>query len=492
MARTASERTDPTTSDTDSGGNLPAIPAQVWRIAAVVIFGAFMSNLDTSLVNVGLDTIGSQMNSPLGSVQWVTNGYLLALAGALPLSGWLGRRIGVGRVWLWALVAFTVASGLCAVAPSIEVLIALRVVQGLAGGLLTPAGQTIMGQAAGPSRMGRVMNTVGIALVLAPALGPTIGGLLIAHLSWRWLFLINLPVGLVAFALGLWIVPRGERAVAGPLDFVGFLLVGSGLPLLSYGIITASAERSITGASVWAGMVVGILALVVFVRRSLRSPAPLLDLRLFGNRVYTAATISVFFTGAALFGGMIILPLYFELLRGETVVATGLLLASYGAGAVVAMSVGGRLTDRFGGGSVSVAGLTLTVVTTVPLALFDANASLFGIEILLFLRGIGLGLAGLPAMSVAYATVARDKLPDATGQSNILRRVGASLGGALFVVVLENNGRCTDVAFQTTFWWLTGASIVALGLALWLTSEQRRATAHELRRKLAENTRGFR
>jgi EmrB/QacA subfamily drug resistance transporter len=478
VARTASERTDPTTSDANSGGKLPAIPAQVWRISAVVIFGAFMSNLDTSLVNVGLDTIGGQMNSPLGSVQWVTNGYLLALAGALPLSGWLGRRIGVGRLWLWALVAFTVASGLCAVAPSIEVLIALRVAQGLAGGLLTPAGQTIMGQAAGPSRMGRVMNTVGIALVLAPALGPTIGGLLIAHLSWRWLFLINLPVGLVAFALGLWIVPRGERGVAGPLDFVGFLLVGSGLPLLSYGIITASAERSVTGASAWASIVVGILALVLFVRRSLRSPAPLLDLRLFGNRVYTAASISVFFTGAALFGGMIILPLYFELLRGEPVVATGLLLASYGVGAVVAMSVGGRLTDRFGG-VVSVAGLTLTVATTIPLALFDANASLVGIEILLFLRGIGLGLAGLPAMSVAYATVARDKLPDATGQSNILRRVGASLGGALFVVVLENNGGSTDVAFQTTFWWLTGASIVALGLALWLTSQQRRATAHD-------------
>jgi EmrB/QacA subfamily drug resistance transporter len=455
---------------TEAAVFLSRAPATVWRVVPVVIFGAFMSNLDTSLVNVGLDTIGRQLHAPLGSVQWVTNGYLLALAAALPLCGWLGRYVGVGRLWLWSLVAFTVASGLCAVAPGVGPLVALRVVQGVAGGLLTPAGQTIIGQVAGPARMGRVMNTIGVALVLAPALGPTVGGLLIAHLSWPWLFLVNLPVGVVALALGLRVVPRGARGGAGPLDVVGVLLVGAGLPLLSYGIIGASggpvAARSVVA------LAAGAAAVVAFAVRSLRQRAPLLDLRLYRNRVYAAAQVSVFFTGSALFGGMIILPLYFELLRGRGVVATGLLLVSYGAGAAVAMLLGGRLTERFGGGLTSVAGLAVTVATTAPLAWLGPHAGLVAIEALLFVRGIGLGLSGLPAMSVAYATVPRAKLPDATSQANIIRRVGGSLGGALFVVVLGS--RPGLAAFHATFWWLTGAAAFALLLAAWLAVEERR------------------
>ncbi|WP_163549006.1 MFS transporter [Candidatus Frankia nodulisporulans] len=208
----------------------------VWRLAGVIVFGAFASGLDASLANIGLKSISSDLGSTLATTQWVTSGYLLALAVSLPLSGWLGRRYGPGRVWLASLVAFTVASGLCAAAPTVSGLIALRVLQGLAGGLLIPAGQTVLGRAVGSARLGRVMATLGIVVAVAPALGPVIGGLILHGGSWRWLFAINLPIGAAGLALGLRYLPRGERGRAPHLDWPGLLLISTGLPALVYAL----------------------------------------------------------------------------------------------------------------------------------------------------------------------------------------------------------------------------------------------------------------
>jgi EmrB/QacA subfamily drug resistance transporter len=471
---------DATSSTAAAAAGRPAalapIPAEVWRVAWVIVFGAFMANLDTSLVNVGLDTISRDLHGSLASAQWVTSGYLLALAGALPACAWLGRHFGTGRLWMYALTGFTITSALCAAAPNLPALIVLRVAQGITGGLLVPAGQAVLGRAAGPSRMGRVMNGVGIAVVLAPALGPAIGGVLIHTLSWRWLFLVNVPVGVVTLIRGLRHVPRGQRGIAGPFDVTGFALVASGLPLVVYGIITASQLGSLTAVTVLVTLIPGALALAVFAWWTMRQRAPLLNLRLFSNQVYSAATTSVFFTGAALFGGLIILPLYYQLYRHESVVATGLLLLAYGAGAAFSMPIGGRLTDRIGGGKTAVIGLTVTVAATVPFVFLDANASMAGVEVLQFLRGIGIGLAGIPAMSAAYASVGREHLPDATSQVNILQRVGGALGSALFVVILDNHGAITTAAFHATFWWITGAGVLALISAGRLASTQRRPT----------------
>src|SRR5215469_6280356 len=193
----------------------PGIPAAVWRLAAVVVLGAFMSNLDTSVVNVGLDRIGVGMHSTLGSAQWVASGYLLALAAAMPVTGWLTRRFGAGWLWLGTLAAFTLTSAACATASTMSELIMLRVLQGLAGGMLIPAGQVMLARAAGPARMGRVMSTVGVAVVLAPVVGPVVGGLLISE-SWRWLFLINAPIGVAGLIAGFFVIPRTDgRGEAG-------------------------------------------------------------------------------------------------------------------------------------------------------------------------------------------------------------------------------------------------------------------------------------
>jgi len=407
----------------------------VWGIAAVITFGAFMSGLDTSLVNVGLNTIGHDLHAPLPSTQWITSAYLLALAGALPASGWLSRRVGSGRLWLWSLGGFTIASGLCALAPSIDMLIAARVLQGIAGGLLVSTGITVLATVAGPDRMGRILAITGVPTVLAPALGPTVGALLIAHLSWPWLFVINLPIGAVAVLLGVRFVPRGEQATTGPLDLPGLVLVAAGLPLLTYGITQAAQRQSVTALAALLPLLTGAAALILFTRRSLHRTSPLLDLRLFTNRVYTAAACQTVFGGAALFGGQIVMPLYFQLQRNQPIVDTGLLLLPFGLGAAAMFPLAGRLTDRYSGGCVA----------------------------------------------AAMAAIARHQLADASAVINILARVGGALGSALLVVILTNtlphtaSGAAATAAFHTTFWWLTAAAIAALAGSGWLVAEQRRS-----------------
>ncbi len=456
------------------------ISPEVWRIAFVIVFGAFMAGLDTSLVNVGLETIVRTLHGSLASAQWVSNGYLIALAAALPICGWLGRRLGAGRLWRYALAAFTLLSGLCAAAPSLSLLIVFRVLQGVAGGLLVPSGQTIVGRAAGSRHMGAVMNTAGIAVVLAPAVGPALGGLLIAGLSWRWLFLVNLPIGLVVLVVAARILPRDEPADAGPLDAIGLVLLASGLPLVIYGLIQASQQRSLAAPAVLATLPLGVLALAAYLAHALRSRPgrpQLLDLGLFANRTYAAAQLSVFFCGASLYGGLIVLPLYYQILRGRDVKQTGLLLLAYGAGSVMSLRLGGVLTDRMGGGLTAVLGLGITILATLPFTILDAHASLLLVETLQLLRGVGVSFAGLPVMSSAYAVVHRESLPDATVQASILQRIGGSLGGAFFIVVLERHHPIDLAAFHHVFAWLTSTAALALVTAGWLTVEQRNRQA---------------
>ncbi|WP_084484478.1 DHA2 family efflux MFS transporter permease subunit [Nocardia anaemiae] len=451
---------------------LEPIPARVWRVAGVVVFGAVMSMLDTSLVNIGLNSIATDLGAALDSAQWIASGYLLALAVTLPLCGWLGRQFGTDRVWLTALAGFTVTSALCALAPNIGWLIGFRIAQGLAAGLLVPAGQTLLGQAAGPQRLGRVMSVVGIAVVAAPAIGPTIGGVMLANMDWEWLFLINIPFGLVAFVLGRRVLPRAEATGnGGRFDAIGFALIGVGLSALVYGLGEFGSRGAISAPTVWVSVLVGVFALGLFVARSVRGGG-LLDVGLFRHPVFATANAANLFAGASLFGSMLLLPLYFQVLHREGLIATGLLLMSFGIGGVIALPVGGRLTDRYGGGVVAVVGSAVTVAATVPFALADAAMNPVVVQVLLLIRGVATGLTGVPIVAAAYASVRPEQLPDAASFVNILQRVGGSIGAALLAVVLYRAaaaGLPVDAGFRQAFWWLTAASVVSLvaSLVLW-------------------------
>jgi len=458
-----------------SSADFPTIGWPVWRLAWVIVFGAFAAGMDASLANIGLETIATDLDTSLDHVQWVSNGYLLALAVSLPSCAWLSRTFGTGRLWLFALLVFTVTSGLCAMAWNIELLIVLRVAQGLSAGVLIPAGQTILGQAVGPERLGRVMSILGIVVSLAPALGPVFGGLVLAWWTWPWLFLINVPIGIAGLIMGLRLVPRGSPEPGTSLDRLGFAYIGVSLPLLVYGLTRWGAGAPI--GEVLIPLAGAGFGLGLFVHRSWTSDGPLLDLRLHRNPVFAAASAAAGSCGALLFGSTLIYPLYFQVLHGDSTIITGLRVLCLGGGTAAVLPIAGRLTDRYGGGVVSVCGSLAAVAATLPFAFLPAASNVLVVQALLVVLGMATAFAAIPTSIAAYKTVRPDQLPDATAQVNILQRLGGSIGGALFAVVIAGGlSAGSQSAFQSAFAWQTGAAAVTLVASFWLFVAQLRST----------------
>jgi EmrB/QacA subfamily drug resistance transporter len=464
-----------------------AIERHVWRISAVVILGSIMSILDTTIVNVALDTLGRELHSPVSDIQWVVTGYMLALAAVIPVTGWAARRYGAKRVYLLSLVLFTAGSALCGLASSSTELILFRVLQGVGGGMILPVGQLMMAEAAGPKRMGRVMSVVAVPAMLAPILGPALGGLILDNTTWRWIFYVNLPIGLIAVASAVRYLPNVARQKIESLDYLGFVLMCVGLPLITYGLAEIGVTGGFTAAKVVVPLVGGIALVGAFVRHALRAKRPLLDLRLYARPTFASASIAMFCLGAALFGGMILMPLYWQTVRGEDVVVTGLLTAPQGIGAVIAMPLAGRLTDRYGGGPLALLGVVLTTLGTIPFGLIGAHTSIVWLSAVMVVRGLGIGFAFMPAMSAAFASLERHELSHATPQLNVLQRVGGSIGTAVLAVVLQravgSSKTPSGIAagYGTAFW--VAAALTALAIIpciVLMTAERRARREHPL------------
>jgi EmrB/QacA subfamily drug resistance transporter len=377
-------------------------------------------------------------------------------------------------------------SALCGAAWSAESLIAFRVLQGLAGGMIMPIGMITLAQAAGPRRVGRVMSVVGVPMLLAPVLGPVLGGVLVTHLSWRWIFYVNLPIGLVGLVLAARLLPEGraEGRDGGPgrLDWRGLLLLSPGVALVVFGLSEISTQGSLTVGRALP-LIAGGALVVAFALRAWRTPAPVVDVRLFEDRGFAAAAVSVFLVGAALFGSLLLLPLYFQIARDVSPLQAGLLIAPQGLGAALGMNGAGRLTDRMGGGPVAVAGLFALMLGTVAFTQVHAGTPYWVLELSLFVRGIGLAFTMMPAMAAAYSTLERWQVPRATPMLNVMQRVGGSLGTAVLAVVLQHQlAQAEDrsagplaSAFAHTYWWAMAITAVALVPALVLAHAQRAA-----------------
>src|SRR3954447_14560007 len=453
----------------------------VKRIAIAVVLGAIMSVLSTTIVNVALETLAVKLHSPLDSVQWVVTGYMLSLAAVIPVSGWAAARFGARRLYVISLVLFTAGSVLCGFAWSLESLVAARVLQGLAGGLLVPIGQIALVKAAGPHKMARVMSAIGVPIILAPVFGPTLGGLLVEHAGWQWIFFINVPVGIVAAVAALRLLPHDviEPGAAGRLDAAGLALVATGLVGITYGLAESGTAGSLAAPQVLVPALTGVALVAMFVVRALRIENPLLDVRLYLNKGFAAASVTTFGLGAALFGGMVLMPLYFQLVRGEDAVTTGLLLIPQGLGAALAMGLSGRVTERLGGGLTSLLGGTVMILATLPFVLIDATTSFWTLGAAMVVRGFGIGMSMMPAMTAAYATLRPSQVNDAAPQLNVLQRVGGSIGTAILAVVLQNGITAnTPVAiaasFAHTYWWVVGISALALLPTVLLAVVERR------------------
>jgi EmrB/QacA subfamily drug resistance transporter len=459
------------------------IEPHVKRIAVVIVLGAIMSVLDTTIVNVALETLSRDLDAPLSDIQWVATGYLLSLAAVIPITGWASTRFGARRLYVVALVIFTVGSALCGLAWSSGSLIAFRVLQGIGGGMIMPVGQMILVRAAGPKNLSRIMAMIGVPIILAPVFGPTVGGLLLEHVGWQSIFLINVPIGVVAVWATMRLLPKDLPGDAGKLDAIGLVLVAVGVTAITYGL-AETGTHDLGSANVVGPLIAGLILVGLFVARAMRIPDPLLNVRLYGNRAFAAASLTTFALGGALFGAMVIIPLYFQTVRGEGAVTTGLLVGPQGIGAMIAMGMSGRLSDRFGAGRVTVVGVSITAIATIPFMLLTATTSYGITSAAMIFRGLGVGLSMMPAMTAAFAVLKPSEINHASPQLNTLQRVGGSIGVAVLTVVLQRNTdelgrRAADPAalagaYGDVYWWVLGVTVVALIPAFILMRVERR------------------
>jgi EmrB/QacA subfamily drug resistance transporter len=448
--------------------DLDPIPRHVWVICGVAMLGSVMSILDTTIVNVALATLSAELHASLTSIQWVVTAYMLSLAAVIPVTGWASRRFGTKRLFLISLTLFTIGSLLCGLATSVGALVLFRVFQGVGGGMIMPLAQILMADAAGPKRMGRVMAVVWIPMMLAPTLGPLVGGVIIETLSWNWIFYVNILVGAVAIPLAVRVLPSTTGRKTDALDVPGLAMMSLGLVAITYGLAEAGTYKSFGDTHVLAPIAVGGLLVAGFAIRALRIEHPLLDLRLYRRRHFAAASIVMFALGAAVFGAMILMPLYWQDVREFTVIQTALLTAPQGLGMAITLPVVGRMTERFGGGPVALVGVLTTAISTIPFGMIGANTSVAGLCVVMLIRGAALGASFMPAMTAAYATLNRSDISHATPQLNVLNRIGGSLGTTIMAVVLANAARgahtkeATAHAYGVAFWWSIAMTFAAV------------------------------
>jgi EmrB/QacA subfamily drug resistance transporter len=410
---------------------------EILTLAAVVVLGAIMTILDATITNVALPTLGRNFNTSIATIQWVPTAYMLAFASVIPLTGWASERFGAKPLWLASLAAFMAGSLLAGLSWSIGALIAFRILQGAGGGMIMPLGQTILAQRAGPQRMGRVMSIVGVPLLLAPIAGPVIGGALVGAASWRWIFFVNLPVGAVALALALRLLPNVPARGRQRLDGIGVVLLSGGIATFVYGLAEAGQKGTLAATTPLVALGVGALLVGLFALHALHVEDPLIDVRLFARRGFGAASATNLVLGVALFGVALLLPLYFQIIRGRSPLDTGLLLIPQGLGAACAISLAGSLTDKVGARRVVPVGILLALAGTAGYTQIAAHSNYVYLAAALFLIGAGLGATITPSMAAAYQDLQQAEIPRATGALNVIQRIAGALGTALLAVVLQ-------------------------------------------------------
>ena len=470
------------------------ISPRLRNLAIVVVLGAIMTVLDATIVNVAISSLGQEFKTSLSTIQWVVTGYTLALSMAIPLTGWSVQRFGAKTMWLVSLGLFISGSLLCGLAWSVPALIAFRVLQGLGGGMLMPIGQTMLLRKAGPDRMGRVMSIVSVPAMLAPVLGPLLGGAIIDHLSWRWMFYVNIPFCVFALLAAVRMLPRDtERNTGARLDLLGILLLSPGLAALVYGLSEAGNGTTLTGVRFLGSTLCGAALVAMFVVHALRKgEGALIDVRRLSTRAFTSATGGFFLYSAGVFGLMILIPLFARIVRGESALDAGWLLAPMGLGAMATMLVAGRLADKFGGRWIAATGLVVVLAGTLILTSLELSTGRAVLMTAMFVVGLGHGMIAPSLLAMSYQGLPSVAIPAATTGANILVRVGSSFGTAVSAVILQiairdktssSSSTLDEVeahspplltsAFTETFWWTTTILLAALIPVLLVPRKQR-------------------
>lgn len=441
---------------------MKARPSPKLVVGAVFVASMFLNIMDATVVNVALPTLSRYFAVPVASVSGVVTAYLVTLAVVMPVSGWVGDRFGARSVLLSAIGLFTAASALCGVATSLPELVVFRAVQGAGGGLLIPVGMAMMFRAYPPAERIRANRLLIVPMLLAPALGPVIGGLLVDELSWRWIFYLNLPVGVAALVFGALFLPRGSEHPPGPFDLPGFLLAGTGFPLFMFALSTG-ATSGWGAASVLATGVAGLLLLALFVLVELRAAAPMLRLRIYANRLFRATNLQLAFAGGGFVGTLFLVPLLLQDGLGFSALHSGLSTFPEAIGGMIGVQVTSRLYKRVGPRRLMVAGMCGTVVTIGGMAFAGPGNAAWLIPVLMFFTGGSFGFAMSPSQAAALATVSAAETGHASTLLNTLRQAGGAAGVALLGTVLGATGAgSADLAgYRLAF--LAAAGLMLLG-----------------------------
>jgi EmrB/QacA subfamily drug resistance transporter len=430
--------TTPAIAPSPAGTRTQALDRRLIALGVVVVLGAIMPILDATIVNVATRVIGEDFRAPITTIQWVLTGYLLGFAAVIPATGWAAQRFGAKRVFIGALALFAIASALAGSAVSVSELIAFRVLQGIGGGMILPVGQLIIARAAGPERMGRVMSMLGVPMLLGSVAGPVLGGLIVSSASWRWIFFINPPIGVLTIALATRLLPGDPARPGDRLDLRGLLLLCGGIASVTYGMSEAGTHGGF-GASLTLSLLVAgtaLLALYVVHARAVQGQA-LIDISLLRYRGFAVSVLTNLVIAIALFGALLLLPLYWQIVRGASPLATGLLLAPQALGAAVSLPLAGRATDRAGAAVVVPTGIVLGLTGIAAYTQTWAATPYAVLAGALFVLGLGLGATFVPLMAAAYQGLPRSAIPAVTSTLNTVQRLGGSVGTALLAVTLQ-------------------------------------------------------
>ncbi len=442
----------------------------------VLIVGGLAVIFDSTIISLALHTLSEELAVPVSTIQWVSTGYLLALGVAIPVVGWAQARLGGKRLWMIALAIFLLGSVASSLAWDASSLITFRVLQGIGGGLMLPLMATLAVQQVprGPE-LGRLMAMVSLPAALGPILGPTIGGLILTWLDWRWLFWVNVPFCLAGLVLAAKFLPSDEPVGRPRLDWVGLLLVAPGLVGVLYGLSNVVQDGGFARTDVWMPALAGVALVAAFVVSQLRRPGDsLVDIGLLRLRSVASSSVVLFLSGAALYGAMLLLPLYFQVVRGTDALTAALLLIPQGVGALASRTMAGKLTATIGARATAVGGFALIGLATIPFALADAGTSQWWLLAVLLVRGFGTGAVMIPVMSVAYVGLAHDQVPHASIITRLTQQIGGAFGTAILAVILETAGATAETAaeiaraFDVAFWWAVGFTVVAVAVSLML------------------------
>jgi EmrB/QacA subfamily drug resistance transporter len=411
-----------------------------WVVASIVVLGVFMSILDQTIVNIAIPRLQTAFGADIHSVQWVLTAYILTQGIITPTSAYFSERFGIKRFYMVSLAAFTIGSALCGISWNLPVLIFFRVLQGAGGAALLPLSITLLFREFPPQERGTAMGFFGLPILLAPALGPTLGGYLVTYADWQSIFFINVPIGIIAIILASIYLHDAAPERRTRFDFPGFFFVALGLGTLLFALSDASTDGW-GSATVISFAIVGTISLAIFIAIELatirREGQPLLDLRVFTNGLFRNSTIANIFVTFSLYGGIFLLPIYLQNIRGQSAFQAGIILLPQALASMVAVIIGGRLVDRIGVRAVIIPGLFLLAFATWQLTFITAYSPFSWLQVILVLRGLALGVSIQPLLVASLSEISPRLLAQASAMNTVTRSVASSLGIAVLATLVQ-------------------------------------------------------